>query len=113
MLQGDTNTAASQISEKIADQFKSNFTSLNLEAEIKGAFSGMDNLPQQIQNKIASRNITGEINKSIENLDIKGDIQRSIASHDRSDEASSYNATRLKNYKKQASGTSVFGDYRL
>ena len=107
-----SNTQNSR-TDPLAEQIAGNFTSLNLEAEIQGVFSGMDNLPAQIRNKIASRDITGEINKSIENLDIKGDIQRSIASHDRSDEASSYNATRLKNYKKQASGTSVFGDYRL
>lgn len=104
-----TNTQSSAIAEQIAGTF----TSLNLEAEIKGAFSGMDNLSEQIKSKIANRDITGEINKSIENLDIKGDIQRSIASHDRSDEINSYNATRLKNYKKQATGTSVFGEYRL
>ena len=96
----------------IAEQIAGTFTSLNLEAEIEGAFSGM-NLEEQIKSKIANRDITGEINKSIENLDIKGDIQRSIASHDRSDEINSYNATRLKNYKKQATGTSVFGEYRL
>ena len=91
----------------------SNLTSLNLEAEIEGAFAGVKNLDEQIKSKIANRDITGEINKSIENLDIKGDIQKSIANHDRSDEINSYNATRLKNYKKQASGTSVFGEYRL
>lgn len=102
-----------EIENSIAEQMKSTFTSLNLEAEIKGAFSGMDNMAQQIQSKIANRDITGEINKSIDNLDIKGDIERSIASHDRSDEINEYNATKLKNYKKQTSDTSVFGDYRL
>jgi hypothetical protein len=109
----DARDASSQISSQFEDQFSGSFKSLNLEAEIESAFAGMDNLQQQIQNKIASRDITGEINKSIDNLDIKGDIQRSIASHDRSDEINAYNATRLKNYKKQTSGTSVFGDYRL
>ena len=109
----DAMDVSSQISSQFEDQFSGSFKSLNLEAEIESAFAGMDNLQQQIQNKIASRDITGEINKSIDNLDIKGDIQRSIASHDRSDEINAYNATKLKNYKKQTSGTSVFGDYRL
>lgn len=112
-VQSSTKDAASQISSQFEDQFSGSFKSLNLEAEIESAFAGVDNLSQQIQNKIASRDITGEINKSIDNLDIKGDIQRSIASHDRSDEINALNATRLKNYKKQTSGTSVFGDYRL
>ncbi|WP_029233737.1 hypothetical protein [Butyrivibrio sp. VCB2006] len=98
---------ASDISSKAA---------LNLENEIKSVFSGMDNLGEVIQNKIASRDITGEINKNIANLDIQGDIQRSIASHDRSDEISeynSYNASRIASYKNAGGSTSVFGDFKL
>ena len=91
-------------------------TSLHLEDEIKGVFAGMDNLGEVIANKIASRDITGEINRNIANLDIQSDIQRSIASHDRSDEINeynSYNASRIASYKNGGGSTSVFGDFKL
>ena len=111
------NSSGSDLSQAFAEASNaSSNTSLQLEGEIKGAFAGMDNLGEVILNKIANRDITGEINRSVANLDIQGDIQRSIASHDRSDEISeynSYNASRIASYKNAGGSTSVFGDFKL
>ena len=111
------NSSGSELSQAFAEASDmSSNTSLHLEDEIKGVFAGMDNLGEVILNKIASRDITGEINRNIANLDIQSDIQRSIASHDRSDEISeynSYNASRIASYKNAGGSTSVFGDFKL
>ncbi len=107
----------SELSQAFAEASDiSSNTSLHLEDEINGVFAGMDNLGEVILNKIASRDITGEINRNIANLDIQSDIQRRIASHDRSDEISeynSYNASRIASYKNAGGSTSVFGDFKL
>lgn len=111
------SSGASDVNQAFKEVSSAHSRNLNLEEEIKGAFAGMDNLAEQIQAKIANRDITGEVNKNAMNLNIEGDILRSIANHDRSDEISeynSYNASRIASYKKKTpTETSTFGDFKL
>ena len=114
--ENQSTSGSSDVDQAFKEVSAAHSRNLNLEDEIKGAFAGMDNLAEQIQARIANRDITGEVNKSVANLDIQGDIIRSIANHDRSDEINeynSYNASRIASYKNVTSGTSVFGDFKL
>ena len=108
-------TYEDSLASAINSEIQGKFANLDLESQIKQPFQNLD-LVSEINNAFKNADVTDEFEEAFRGIDLKAEIENSIASHNKMDEAVSYNARRLQAYKNSSgknSITSSFGDFRL
>ncbi len=99
----------------INSEIQSRFTGVDIESKINQAFKGLD-LQSEINSAFKNVDAASQIKEAFHGTDLGAEIENSINSHNRINEAVSYNEMRLQAYKnsvKNSARTSTFGDFRL
>jgi len=105
------NSMANLITSEITDRF----ANMDLESKIKQPFQNLD-LKSEINQAFRNVDVNAVFDEAFRGVDLGAEIEKSIGSHNKINEAVSYNETRLQAYKrsgKTAAETSTFGDFRL
>ncbi len=105
------NSMANLITSEITDRF----ANMDLESKIKQPFQNLD-LKSEINQAFRNVDVNAVFDEAFRGIDLGAEIEKSIGSHNKINEAVSYNESRLQAYKrsgKTAAETSTFGDFRL
>ena len=105
------NSMANMITSEITDRF----ANMDLESKIKQPFQNLD-LKSEINQAFRNVDVNAVFDEAFRGVDLGAEIEKSIGSHNKINEAVSYNESRLQAYKrsgKTAAETSTFGDFRL
>ncbi len=103
------------MASSIASEITGRFADVDIEGRINQAFKGLD-LQSEINGAFKNADAGAVIKEAFHGIDLKAEIENSINSHNKINEAVSYNESRLKAYKRLSganSETSSFGDFRL
>lgn len=110
-----TAKSEDSMANAIASEIGSKFANADIEGQINQAFKGLD-LQSEINSAFRNADAGAAIKEAFHGIDLKAEIENSINSHNKINEAVSYNASRLQAYKRssgKATETSTFGDFRL
>lgn len=110
-----TAKSEDSMASAIASEIGSRFANADIEGQINQAFKGLD-LQSEINSAFRNADAGAAIKEAFHGIDLKAEIENSINSHNKINEAVSYNESRLQAYKRssgKATETSTFGDFRL
>ncbi|MCR5556819.1 MAG: hypothetical protein K6F75_04565 [Butyrivibrio sp.] len=110
-----TKVADNSMANSITSEITNRFANMDLESQIKQPFQNLD-LKSEINQAFRNVDVDAVFDEAFRGVDLSAEIEKSINSHNKMNEAVSYNESRLQAYRrsaKAAAESSTFGDFRL
>ena len=110
-----TKVSDDSLASSITSEITNRFANMDLESQIKQPFQNLD-LKSEINQAFRNVDVNAVFDEAFRGVDLSAEIEKSINSHNKMNEAVSYNESRLQAYRrsaKAAAETSTFGDFRL